>query len=158
MNINQLISIVKNKIEKNISLEYVNIEDKTFLHKSHKTHQNGLSVDFMVPIVNASGESVHLPTHQFNRFGYDIEFDKDGRLDEWRIDYEAMAAHIVALHKASVNRGYNLWRVIYAPELQPHLYKTQYAAYLAKHIQFSKKRSWVRHDEHYHVDFAIPCK
>jgi len=41
MNINQLISIVKNKIEKNISLEYVNIEDKTFLHKNHKTHQDG---------------------------------------------------------------------------------------------------------------------
>ena len=41
MNINQLISIVKNKIEKNISLEYMNIEDKTFLHKNHKTHQDG---------------------------------------------------------------------------------------------------------------------
>ena len=41
MNINQLISIVKNKIEKNISLEYVNIEDNTFLHKSHKMHQDG---------------------------------------------------------------------------------------------------------------------
>ena len=41
MNINQLILIVKNKIEKNISLEYVNIEDKTFLHKGHKTNQDG---------------------------------------------------------------------------------------------------------------------
>ena len=41
MNINQLISIVKNKIEKNISLDYINIEDKTFLHKNHKTHQDG---------------------------------------------------------------------------------------------------------------------
>jgi BolA protein len=41
MNINQLIPIVKNKIEKNISLEYINIEDKTFLHKNHKTHQDG---------------------------------------------------------------------------------------------------------------------
>ena len=41
MNINQLIAIVKNKIEKNISLEYVKIEDKTFLHKGHKTHQDG---------------------------------------------------------------------------------------------------------------------
>ena len=41
MNINQLISIVKNKIKKNISLEYINIEDKTFLHKNHKTHQDG---------------------------------------------------------------------------------------------------------------------
>ena len=41
MDINQLISIVKSKIKKNISLEYVNIEDKTFLHKDHKTHQDG---------------------------------------------------------------------------------------------------------------------
>ena len=41
MNINQLISIVKNKLKKNISLEDINIEDKTFLHKSHKTHQDG---------------------------------------------------------------------------------------------------------------------
>ena len=41
MDINQLISIVKSKIKKNISLEYINIEDKTFLHKNHKTHQDG---------------------------------------------------------------------------------------------------------------------
>ena len=41
MNINELISIVKKKIKKNISLEYVNIEDKTFVHKKHKTHQTG---------------------------------------------------------------------------------------------------------------------
>ena len=41
MNINQLISIVKNKLKKNISLEDINIEDKTFLHKNHKTHQDG---------------------------------------------------------------------------------------------------------------------
>ena len=41
MNINQLISIVKNKLKKNISIEDINIEDKTFLHKSHKTHQDG---------------------------------------------------------------------------------------------------------------------
>ena len=41
MDINQLISIIKNKINKKISLEYINIEDKTFLHKNHKTHQDG---------------------------------------------------------------------------------------------------------------------
>ena len=36
MNINELISIVKKKIMKNIILEEINIEDKTFLHKKHK--------------------------------------------------------------------------------------------------------------------------
>ena len=38
MDINQLISIVKKKIKKNILLEEINIEDKTFLHKNHNTH------------------------------------------------------------------------------------------------------------------------
>ena len=36
MNINQLILIVEKKINKNILLESINIEDKTFLHKNHK--------------------------------------------------------------------------------------------------------------------------
>jgi len=41
MNINQLILIVKNKIKKNILLDDINIEDKTFLHKNHETHKHG---------------------------------------------------------------------------------------------------------------------
>ena len=41
MNINQLILIVKKKINKNILLESINIEDKTFLHKGHKSNQDG---------------------------------------------------------------------------------------------------------------------
>ena len=41
MNINQLITIVKNKIEKNVLAEYVEVLDKTFLHKKHESHQLG---------------------------------------------------------------------------------------------------------------------
>ena len=40
MNINQLIEIVKNKIEKNIKCDNVIIEDKTFLHKKQLTEKN----------------------------------------------------------------------------------------------------------------------
>ena len=126
--------------------------------KPHKTHRNGLSVDFMTPVVNESGQSDHLPTHLLNKFGYDIEFDSNGKYDEYTIDYVALAAHIVALHKGAVTQGVDLWRVIFDPKLQPELFKTSHGPYLKKHIQFSKKRSWVRHDEHYHVDFDIPCK
>ena len=126
--------------------------------KPHKTHRNGLSVDFMVPVIDKSGSSVYFPTNPFNRFGYNVEFDSDSGYEDYTIDYEAMAAHIVLLHKEAKSRGYDLWRVIFDPELQPNLFKTQYAEYLSSNIQFSKKRSWVRHDEHYHVDFAIPCK
>ncbi len=126
--------------------------------KPHKTHQNGLSVDFMVPVKNINGVSVHLPSHYFNKLGYSIEFDKTGRYKDFTIDYEAMAAHIVSLHKAAINNHVDLWRVIFDPILQPYLMKTKYGRYLRKHIQFSKKSSWVRHDEHYHVDFKIPCR
>ncbi len=126
--------------------------------KPHKTHQNGLSIDFMTPVIDEAGQSVHLPTHAFNRYGYDIEFDVDGTYKNYRIDYTALAAHLVALHKAALAQGHDLWRVIFDPSLQAGLLKTQYADYIRKHIQLSKRRSWVRHDEHYHVDFAIPCK
>lgn len=124
----------------------------------HKTHRNGLSVDFIVPVTNAAGKSVHLPTHYFNKLGYSIEFDESGRYKEYRIDYEAMAAHIVSLHKAALAHGVGLRRVIFDPTLQPYLMSTKYSPYLKRHIQFSKTRSWVRHDEHYHVDFDVPCK
>ena len=38
MNINQLTELVKNKLEQNITCEKIEIQDKTFLHKNHKTH------------------------------------------------------------------------------------------------------------------------
>tara|TARA_B100001564_G_scaffold339051_1_gene331454 strand:- start:136 stop:345 length:210 start_codon:yes stop_codon:yes gene_type:complete len=39
MNINQLIDIVKIKLKNNIDCDKIEIEDKTFLHKNHKTHE-----------------------------------------------------------------------------------------------------------------------
>ena len=126
--------------------------------KPHKTHRNGLSVDFMVPVVDAQGESVYFPSHALSKFGYDVEFDGNGKYKGLTIDYEAMAAHIVALHKASIAKGYGLWRVIFDPKLQLKLFETQYGTYLKKHVEFSKQPSWVRHDEYYHVDFSIPCQ
>ena len=41
MNINQLIAIVKNKLEQEIIIQNLKIEDKSFLHKNHKGNQKG---------------------------------------------------------------------------------------------------------------------
>ena len=41
MNINELIAIVKNKLETEIVIQNLKIEDKSFLHKNHKGHQEG---------------------------------------------------------------------------------------------------------------------
>ena len=41
MNINELIAIIKNKLETEIVIQDLKIEDKSFLHKNHKGHQEG---------------------------------------------------------------------------------------------------------------------
>lgn len=125
--------------------------------KPHRTHQNGLSVDFMVPVLR-NGRSVPLPTHALNRYGYDIEFDPQGHHEDHVIDFEAMAAHLVALHKAAVARQAGVARVIFDPPLQAALFATPHGAYLRRHLHVSKTHAWVRHDEHYHVDFDVPCR
>jgi len=42
MNINELIEIVKNKLEVKIVIQDLTIEDKSFLHKNHKGNQEGM--------------------------------------------------------------------------------------------------------------------
>ena len=41
MDINNLIAIVKKKLQDNIVIEKIDIEDKSFLHKNHSGHQKG---------------------------------------------------------------------------------------------------------------------
>ena len=41
MNINELIAIVKNKLQAEIIIQDLKIEDKSFLHKNHKGHKEG---------------------------------------------------------------------------------------------------------------------
>jgi penicillin-insensitive murein endopeptidase len=69
-----------------------------------------------------------------------------------------MAQHLVALERAARAHGVGIQRVIFDPQLQPHLRRTEAWPALAGRVRFSTRRSWVRHDEHYHVDFAIPCE
>lgn len=123
----------------------------------HKTHQNGLSVDHMVPVLK-QGETSILPTHLFNKWGYNIDFTLDGVYDEYQLDFEAMALLIKQLHIESVKAGFDIEKVIFDPKMTPLLLKTKEGEYLAKNISFTKKRAWVRHDDHFHVDFKIPCE
>ena len=41
MDINELIAIVKKKLEDQIKIDNIVIEDKSFLHKNHATNQEG---------------------------------------------------------------------------------------------------------------------
>lgn len=126
--------------------------------KPHRTHQNGLAVDFMVPIVDAERRSVPLPTGVFNKFGYDIEFDAAARYKDFAIDFEAIAEHLYAVHSAAQQNGISISRVIFEPTFIPKLHSTQRGAFIKQSISFMQGQAWVRHDEHYHIDFSVPCK
>tara|TARA_Y100000591_G_C21717332_1_gene636827 strand:- start:744 stop:1004 length:261 start_codon:yes stop_codon:yes gene_type:complete len=41
MNINELIAIIKTKLDNNFKIQNIKIEDKSFLHKNHKGNQKG---------------------------------------------------------------------------------------------------------------------
>jgi penicillin-insensitive murein endopeptidase len=121
----------------------------------HRTHQNGLSVDFMVPVRNGVGAVVVLPTAHTDKFGYAHEFDAHGRAGELAIDNAAIAAHLLALDAAARAHGLRIARVIYDPPLQRALFAAPGGAGLRKSVPVSRSASWIRHDEHYHVDFIL---
>jgi penicillin-insensitive murein endopeptidase len=104
--------------------------------RPHRTHQRGTSADFMVPVVDAAGNSVPLPSSLGNKYGYATEFDADGKAGGVRIDFEA----------------------IFDPVLMPRLFRTARGKLLERTLPFMKGKAWIRHDEHYHVDFAVRCK
>ena len=125
--------------------------------RPHRTHQNGLSIDFFVPVRNASGASVQLPAGVGNRLGYDIEFDTAARYGEYSIDFQAMSEHLYRLHIAAKNRGIGIQRVIFENTYLPKLFAAPRGDYLRQNLHFMAGKPWVRHDEHYHIDFALPC-
>jgi penicillin-insensitive murein DD-endopeptidase len=126
--------------------------------KPHRTHQNGLAVDFMVPVRDAKGKSVVLPSGVTNKFGYSVEFDSSARFEELTIDFEAVSEHLYALQSAAKAKGIGVERVIFDPAFLPKLYRTKRGEFIKSNINFMKSQAWVRHDEHYHVDFSVPCK
>ena len=69
MNINELIAIVKNKLETEILIQELKIEDKSFLHKNHKSHKKG---KFHLKLVINSDELVQISRIASTRRIYSI--------------------------------------------------------------------------------------
>ncbi len=125
--------------------------------KPHKTHTNGLSIDFFVPVVNQDGVLVKLPISILNKLGYNIEFNQNAQYENFTIDFEAMARHLIAIKQAADKRGVGITVVIFDNGFQKKLFSTPTGKLLPTLMPFSVKKPWVRHDEHYHIDFNVPC-
>ena len=73
MDINELIAIVKNKLINQINIESINIEDKSFLHKNHKGHQEG---KFHLKLIIFSKELKNMSKIESNKKIYKILYEE----------------------------------------------------------------------------------
>lgn len=124
----------------------------------HRTHANGTSVDFHVPVRTPDGQVGELPTSPLSLFGYAVRFDSNGRAGALSLDFEAMGEHLLALDKAARAHRIRIRRVIFDVHLQPQLAASQPGAMVMDRLRFNRRQAWVPHSEHYHVDFDVPCR
>ncbi len=77
MNINDLIAIIKKKLQDNFLIENLKIEDKSFLHKNHKGNQAGR---FHIKITIISDELKRMKKIESNKKIYKI---LDEEIKQW---------------------------------------------------------------------------
>lgn len=112
----------------------------------------------MVPIVDQADNSVPMPTGVLYKFGYGIDFDENASYQNYKIDFETFAEHLYQLDIAAKAKNSGIALVIFESSYLPKLFAAKRGEYLKNKVNFMKGKPWIRHDEHYHIDFAIPCK
>jgi penicillin-insensitive murein endopeptidase len=124
----------------------------------HRTHQNGLSIDLMVPLLRHQQPYYALDTLGSAHYG--LSFDNHGRLvsdSAVSIDFDLIARHIILLETEAGSRGLSISKVIFKLELKDELFATPHGKKLkASGIYFAQNLSPLinsLHDDHYHVDF-----
>ncbi len=126
--------------------------------KPHRTHQNGLSVDFMMPL-----KKNKIPFYELDLIGvnhYLLSFDNYGRYSkdpDVVIDFDLVAKHILLLNQNAKKKGFKISKVIIKIELKDELYNSKYGQELKESgIYIVKALSPLinsLHDDHYHIDF-----
>ncbi|MFT7120840.1 MAG: penicillin-insensitive murein endopeptidase [Neolewinella sp.] len=124
----------------------------------HRTHQVGMSVDFMVP-KKKNGQQ-HRWLDRLGAWHYALSFDKSGNWsDNVSIDFETMAKHILALDDAARKNGLMIQKVILKINLKDDFFATESGRKVkSRGIYFARslpKTVDDLHDDHYHVDFAF---
>ncbi len=124
----------------------------------HRTHQNGMSIDFMMPL-----KKDNKPYYQLDSSGtmhYLMTFDDNGfhaSKKDVQIDFDAVGLHIIELEKAARKNGLKIKKIIIKIELKDELYASKYGSTIkSKGIYVVKgltKMINALHDDHYHIDF-----
>lgn len=125
----------------------------------HKTHQNGLSVDFMIPLKKDNAPYYGLDNKGASH--YLLDFDHSGKYSEdptISIDFNMAAQHILELDQQARKKGMRIEKVIFNTFLKDELFASEYGRKLAASgIYITHNLTPIindLHDDHFHVDFT----
>ncbi len=126
--------------------------------KPHRTHQTGLSVDFMMPLIQNDTPYYELDKtgtmHYLLAFNNKGEYGKDTTV---KVDFNLMARHILILNEKAKSEGMKVAKVIIKIEYKDDLFATKYGKKLKNSgiyiVKGLPKLINSLHDEHYHIDF-----
>jgi len=126
----------------------------------HHTHQNGLSIDFMSPLLKDGKPHTDLDTlgidHYWMKFNESGIYSEDATVS---LDFNLIAHHILILESTARKYGLKIAKVIFKLELKDELFATEFGKKLAAtSIYFAKSlpdQINELHDDHYHVDFEF---
>ncbi len=126
----------------------------------HWTHQNGTSVDFMVPVVNGDESGSWI-----NRLGllhYLLTFNEYGQFSlghKTVIDFETMARHILAIDDAAKEHGLRIRKILFNEYMHDELFATPSGKIVEERhlniIPHLNNLINMVHDDHYHIDFEF---
>ncbi|TNE82188.1 MAG: hypothetical protein EP332_01475 [Bacteroidetes bacterium] len=124
----------------------------------HRTHQNGLSVDLMIPL-KRNGKP-YFGLDDKGKAHYFLDFDQQGRWEKdtaIQVDFDLLCSYILAIHSNAAKHGLKVKKVILNTFLHDELFQTKNGFRLKEsRIYFAQKLSKeinALHDDHIHVDF-----
>jgi len=127
----------------------------------HRTHQNGLGIDFMIPKKKKNGMQSKL-LDRLGMWHYLLSFDEEGKneiLSGIRLDFDSMGKHMIALDDAARDNGLRIRKIILKVELKDELYATAAGKEIqSRGIYIVRSLSDIVnevHDDHYHIDFEF---
>ncbi len=127
----------------------------------HRTHQNGMSVDLMMPLIQNNEPYYGLDDLGAEHYG--LSFDDQGRYDKDEritIDFNLVALELLIIDYFAKRNGIRLSKVIIKIELKDELFATPFGQVLkGQKIYVVQGLSPIineLHDDHFHLDFEFP--
>lgn len=124
----------------------------------HRTHQNGTSIDLMLP--KSKNGKIDCSLDERGLSHYFLNTDDQGRYIDSEgvaVNFETTAQLVLAINEAAKKKGWKISKVIFKIELKDELFATKSGAEILKEkIYFAQslpKKVNEFHDDHIHIDF-----